>query len=212
MTITVFGATGQVGKYIIAQGLALGFFVKAFGRNIDKLIDKDLDTKNFEAIKGYVFDEDDVLKALQGSDAVISVLGGGFDGLDKTRSLGMKNILTQMNKANVKRIVALGGLGVLNAEDDTLLIDSSDYPEEYKPVGLEHLAAYHLLQQSNANYTFVCSPNIIDAAPTGKYITSATYAPKPNNYKINAGDLAHFMLQEVQTNEYTNQKVGISNL
>lgn len=212
MTITVFGATGQVGKQIIAQGLAMGFFVKAFGRNIEKLIDKDIDNENFKAIKGYVFDESEVNDAIKNSDAVISVLGGGIDGLDKTRSLGMKNILAQMEKLNVKRIVALGGLGVLNATDDTLILDDPNYPPEFKAVGLEHLQAFEMLQNSHTDYTFVCSPNIVDADPSGKYITTATYAPTPNNFSISTGDLAHFMLQELSKNEYIKCKVGISSL
>lgn len=212
MTITVFGATGQVGKQIIAQGLAMGFFVKAFGRNIEKLIDKDINNENFIAIKGYVFDESEVKDAIKNSDAVISVLGGGIDGLDKTRSLGMKNILAQMEKLGVKRIVALGGLGVLNAADETLILDNPNYPPQFKAVGLEHLQAFEMLQNSCTDYTFVCSPNIVDADPTGKYITTATYAPTPNNFSISTGDLAHFMLQELRKNEYIKCKVGISSL
>ena len=75
-----------------------------------------------KTFKGYVFDEQDVFEAINGSDAVISVLGGAFDGSDKTRSLGMKNIVKQMEKAGVKRIVAIGGPGVLNAGENKLII------------------------------------------------------------------------------------------
>ena len=130
MKITVFGATGHVGKHVVTQGLALGHHIVAFGRNVDKLIDRDIANSALEAMKGYVFEEEDVLNALYGADAVISVLGGSFDGLDKTRSLGMKNIVEQMNKAGIKRIVALGNLSVLNADGDGLLIDQPGYPEE----------------------------------------------------------------------------------
>ncbi|MBC7589073.1 MAG: NAD(P)H-binding protein, partial [Chitinophagaceae bacterium] len=117
MVITIFGATGQVGKRAVYQALAEGHTVKAFGRNVDNLIDEDLRNQNFEAIKGHVFDEADVLHAVTGSHAVLSTLGGSIDGIDKTRSLGMKNIIFQMQRAGVKRIVALGGSGVLNVEN-----------------------------------------------------------------------------------------------
>lgn len=212
MLITVFGATGQVGKYVIAQALKLGYTVRAFGRNVDGLINQDINSPNLEAIKGYVFNETDVYEAILNSNAVISTLGGSFDGTDKTRSLGIKNIITQMEKAGVNRIIALGGLGILNAEDNTLLIDGVNYPEEYKPVGLEHLAAYQFLAASKLDYTFVCAPNIIDKPLTKQYITSSTYAPTPNNYEIAAGDLAHFMLNELTENHYVHKKVGISRL
>ncbi len=142
MTITVFGATGQVGRRVVSQALAIGHTVKAFSRNIEGLIDKDLANDKFEAIQGHLFDEEEVLNAIKGSDAVISTLGGSFDGTDKTRSLGIKNIIAQMQVASVKRIVSLGGMGVLSAEDGSYLIDASDYPQLYKPVGMEHLQAY----------------------------------------------------------------------
>ncbi len=212
MVITVFGATGQVGKRVVNQALAFGYTVKAFGRNVDHLIDKDINDEKFEAIKGYIFDANEVYDAIKNSNAVISTLGGSFDGTDKSRSLGIKNIITQMEKAHVNRIVALGGLGILSAANGTFLLDAEDYPEEYKPVGLEHLAAYNYLTISNLDYTFVCAPNILDTDTTKQYVTNATYPPTPNNYEIAAGDLAHFMLQELSNNQFVKQRVGISRL
>lgn len=214
MILTVFGATGQVGKYVVKEALAMGYTVRAFGRSIESLIDKDLSNDQLMAIKGYVFDEKDVLSAVSGADAVISVLGGSFDGKDQTRSLGIKNIAEQMEKAGVKRIVALGGMGILNAEgdDNGLLIDQPDYPEQYKPVGLEHLAAFRTLEASSLVWTFICSPDILDQPGNRQYITSAGNAPKPNHYQIAAGDLADCMLQCVQKSQYLLQCVGISRL
>jgi uncharacterized protein len=214
MILTVFGATGQVGKYVVKQALAMGYSVRAFGRSIESLIDKDLSNNQLMAIKGYVFDEADVLSAVRGADAVISVLGGSFDGKDQTRSLGIKNIVEQMEKSGVQRIVALGGMGILNAEDDTngLLIDQPDYPEQYKPVGLEHLAAFHTLEASSLAWTFICSPDILNQPGNRQYITSASNAPTPNHYQIAAGDLADCMLQCIHKSQYLLQRVGISRL
>lgn len=214
MTITVFGATGQVGKYVVRQALAMGYTVRAFGRSIESLIDKDMADEKLVAMKGYVFDETDVLSAVTNTDAVISVLGGAFDGSDHTRSLGMKNIITQMKKAGVQRIVALGGMGILNSDDQDggLLIDQPDYPEAYRPVGLEHLSAFRSLEASDAAWTFICSPDIIDQPGNRQYLTAANYPPTPNHYQIAAGDLADCMLQCVVHSQYVQQRVGISRL
>jgi putative NADH-flavin reductase len=210
MLITVFGATGQVGKKIVQRALAESDAVRAFGRNVIDLIDEDEQNKNLEAIQGYVFDEAQVYDAIKGVDAVISVLGGALDGTDKTRSLGIKNIIAQMTNAGVQRIVALGGLGVLNAPDYSYLIDAPDYPSEYLPVGKEHLQAFLFLKESDLNWTFVCSPDIKNAGVTGEYITNATYPPVPNKFYINSGDLAQFMLKETEQPQFIKQRVGIS--
>ena len=134
-----------------------------------------------------------------------------MDGTDKTRTLGMKNIIKQMQKAGVKRIIAIGGMGVLNADENSLLVDKDDYPAEYKAVGFEHKKAYELLNESGLDWTFVCPPNIINEGPTGSYVTKADYPPDENKYKINAGDLAMMMLNELEKNEYIKHRVGISN-
>jgi uncharacterized protein len=211
MTITVFGATGQVGIRIVRLALAKDHKVKAFGRSIEEMIDEDLRNDNFVAVKGYVFDESQVYEAVKGADVVLSALGGSFDGNDKTRSLGLKNIVTQMEKAGVKRIIAVGGMGILNANEDTFILDTPDYPEIYLPVGREHLKAFFVLQASSLDWTFVCPPDIKTEEATGLYYTRANYPPEKNNYRITAGDLALFMLNEAVENKYVKQRVGISN-
>ncbi|MES2431259.1 MAG: SDR family oxidoreductase [Bacteroidota bacterium] len=209
MQVIVFGATGQVGKQLVKQALYKGFKVKAYGRNVFTAdLPKD---DNLELVQGALFDEKQVYNAIKGCDAVLSALGGSPDGNDVTRSLGMKNIVAQMQKANVKRIIAVGGMGVLNAPDDTLLIDNPDYPKEFLPVGREHLKAYQILKASSLDWTFMGCPDLIDADATGSFTVKAEYPPEPNNYKINVGDLALFMLKEVKANEFIHYKVGISN-
>jgi uncharacterized protein len=210
MKLTVFGATGMVGKQIVKHALAFNHTVKAFGRNVESLIDLDLSNESLIAVKGYVFDEDSVYDAIKDSDAVISALGGDFSGNDKTRSLGLKNIITQMEKAGIKRIVALGGIGILSAEDGTLLIDQPDYPKNYLPVAKEHLQAYLYLKASSLDWTIVAAPNILEEDATGLFVTSADYPPNLNKGKINAGDLALFMVTEVEKNSYIKHRVGIS--
>jgi uncharacterized protein len=207
MKITVFGATGQVGIEAVKQALWRKHEVTAFGRNV---FDLKIEDENLQLVKGALFDEAEVLQAVTGADVVLSAIGGAFDGSDKARSLGIKNILEQMKKAGVKRIIAVGGMGILNADENTLLIDTPSYPAEYIPVGNEHRKAYEYLRDSNLDWTFICSPNILNNGPTGNYILSRDYPPQPNKYQVNAGDLAQFMLNEAEKNEFVKVRVGIS--
>ncbi len=209
MIVTIFGATGTVGKQLVKQALHMGHTVRAYGRNVftGNLPEND----NLQLISGALFDEKPVLNAIKGSDAVLSVLGGAFDGTDKTRSLGIKNIAAQMKKAGVSRIIAVGGLGVLDDENGKLIMDGEEYPKEYLPVGYEHLKAYEILKASDLNWTFVCPPDLVDAEVTGIFHTAANVPPTQNNYKINTGDLALFMLNELNKNSYVKERVGISN-
>ena len=208
MIITIFGATGLVGKQLVKQALYKEYTVKAFGRNVYTSF---AEHKNLQLIPGALFDEEQVLNAVKGSDAVLSVIGGNADGIDKTRSLGMKNIVAQMQKASLKRIIAVGNFGILNGTDDKLIMDSPDHPPQFFAVCKEHFLAYKHLKNTDLDWTFVCPPDIINADSTGTYHTAANYPPLPNNGKINAGDLALFMLQELIKNKYLKERVGISN-
>ena len=209
MVITIFGATGMVGKHLVKIALHKGHTVKAFGRNV--YTSELAENKNLTPIQGALFDEGQVQKAIAGSDAVLSALGGAADGTDKTRSLGMKNIVAQMEKAGVKRIVAVGGKGVLNDANGELLLENPSYPRQFIPVGIEHFKALEFLQHSPLDWTFIGSPDIIDAESTGLYTTSPDTLPAQNKDKITAGDLALFMINELERKSFIKQKVGISN-
>ncbi len=209
MNLIVFGATGMIGRQLIKQAIWRGHHVKAFGRNVHELLD--MEEQQLELVKGALFDEGEVYNAIKGCDAVLSAPVASNDVADKTRSLGMKNILKQMQKANVKRIVAVGGIAVLSNEDGTLLLDTEDFPPELKTAGQEHLSAYRQLEESGLDWTFVCPAAITDAGPAGSYVTKADQLPEPNNDRINAGDLAQFMINELERNEFVKQRVGISN-
>lgn len=209
MKIIVFGATGLVGKELVKQSLYNGNTVKAFGRNV---VTAGLpEDDNLELLQGALFDEGEVYDAIKGCNAVVSAIGGAYDGTDKARSLGIKNIVKQMQKAGVKRIIALGGMGVLDASTGKLIMEERDFPAEYFPVSQEHKKAYDFLNESNLDWTFVCPPMIEEAPPTGVFNVAANEVPEPNNYKIGSGDLALFMLKEVTANQFVKQRVGISN-
>lgn len=211
MILTIFGSTGQVGKQLVSQALHDGHTVKAFGRNVYTA--GFAENEHLQLITGALFDDKQVFDAIKGSDAVLSVLGGAFDGTDNSRSLGMKKIVEQMQKANVKRIVALGGKGILQVSEDdaSFIMDDASYPPEYVPVGNEHRKAFEFLRKSNLDWTFVGAPDLVNAEATGIIHTAADVPPVPDQSKINTGDLALFMLDELKRNEYIGKRVGISN-
>lgn len=209
MRITIFGATGQVGRQLVRLALYQGHHVKAYGRNIYNAGLPEDD--QLELCQGGLFDEGLVEDAVSGADAVLSVIGGSFDGTDKARSLGMKYIIAAMRKNKVSRIIALGGKGQLDGSEGQMLMDNPEFPEIFLPVSREHLKALQQLNDSGLDWTFICSPDIIDGDPTGHFLTSAGIAPDPDKNQVFSGDLALCMLQELRENKYLHQRVGISN-
>lgn len=214
MTITIFGANSPAGRFLVAQALANSMHVTAFDRQIDYFIDLDNRSNMLTATKGYVFDEGDVKDALKGADAVVSLLGGGKNGADRARSLGTHNIIQQMEKAGMKRLIALAGKPILDAgeEDAKYLMDTTDFPQDEMPLAHEYLSILTQLEASALGWTLVCAPRIADEEGKQQYITSASHAPIPDKDVIAAGDLADCILKELIHPRYLHQRVGISRI
>lgn len=208
MTVTIFGATSLVGSELITHAIVKGWKVKVFGRNVESLIDRS--DENFQVIKGYVFDPGEVKHALQGSDMVLSALGSSLSGTDKSRSLGAKNILAQMNALGITRVVSLGSRGILPDGHGHLIMEDADFPPEMMPVTLEHRQAYTFLKDSGLNWTLVCPPAIVKRPADNNFITLAEMAT--DGTEVGSGNLALFMVEEAERVAYPCKRVSICDI
>ena len=78
MKIALFGSTGRVGHELLKRALDEGFEVKVLVRDASKVSPHE----RVEVIVGDVKKESDVLRTIEGTDAVMSALG-----TDKTTTL-----------------------------------------------------------------------------------------------------------------------------
>ncbi len=213
MKILVFGATGMVGQHIIDVAIAHGHQVRAFGRNVFEKLSTE--RKDLELFKGYLFTESDIKKAVKGMDVVLSAIGGSMDSSNLARSLGMKKIVGVLEKKGPKRIIGIGGMGILNTVLDeetgetTYLFKTPGFPQKYKPVSEEHFKAYQHLANSNLDWTFICPPDILNKEASGHYNTAKDF-PAEGKFEINAGDIAQFMMKEIKENAFLKCRVGIA--
>jgi uncharacterized protein len=210
MQITVFGATGMLGKHIVKQANWLGIKVIAFGRNAD-VVYVDEANELLVPVKGYLTDNKAIKKAMEGSQGVCSALGGAMDGQDNTRSLGMKNIVAAMQELNLAFISAVGGMGILPADEGKLIYETKDFPEALVPVSIEHLAAYHSLLATKLSFAFFCPPSILDTPFNGNYATANEAVPN-NNFTIDGGNLANAMIEHIKNKQQLQARVGIANI
>lgn len=101
MRILVIGSTGRTGKHVVEQGIKRGHQITAFSRRPQELAD----VKGLSGIiQGDGANLDDVRKAVQGQDAVI-MAGGG--------SAVVRNLITAMNEAKVRRLVITSSRSVV---------------------------------------------------------------------------------------------------
>ena len=117
LKVTVFGASGRVGRLVVEEALRHGYEVTAFTHS------KNLpEAAGLSVKQGDIHDAADVARAVEGSQAVISALGSwGTPGKD-VLAAGMQNIIAAMDSAGIKRLVSLSGSDARAAGDDLGLL------------------------------------------------------------------------------------------
>jgi len=119
--VTVFGATGGVGREVIAQALDRGDHVTAYVRNPAKL---DLTDPNLTVITGELTDREAVRRAVRGADAVVSALGPSLDRKATGMPLvdGTRAIVGAMQAEGVERYIGMATPSLRDPRDARSLL------------------------------------------------------------------------------------------
>lgn len=203
MKIIVFGASGGVGKQFIQQALSAKHEVTAFVRDAAKL---SLQHPLLTIVQGDGLDEQAVINAISGHDAVICTVGSRGMGATTLMSDILRHIIAGMEKANVNRIayVASAGIhkeltGFIGGLAGLLL----------KNVLADHHRAYELLKNSGLNWTVARPMSLTNSELTGIYRETLTGIPSKGQ-KISRADVAHFLLKVITENTHSQQSVGLA--
>jgi putative NADH-flavin reductase len=145
MHIFVAGATGRVGRSFVEQALAAGHELTAFVRKRGELRD------SVAVIEGDVIDAAAVRAAVVG-DAIVSTLGGGSPKAPGTAlSAGTGNLVAAAQARGLRRMLAVVGAGVLQADETRLRNELPGYPPFLAAISREHTAAYRDPKSENLN-------------------------------------------------------------
>jgi putative NADH-flavin reductase len=105
MKLTVFGASGGTGKHVVRQALSRGYDVVAVLRRPDALA---LTDERLIVRQGDVLNADSIVRAIQGSETIISALGAHTQRTPTTvYSAGISNIIAALPAAGASRLVAI---------------------------------------------------------------------------------------------------------
>jgi putative NADH-flavin reductase len=159
MTITVFGASGNVGRLVVEEALRRGHKVVAFTHSHSNLPKGDgLSTK-----QGDVHEADSVAAAIKGSEAVISALGSwGTPGKD-ILAAAMQNIIPAMEMNKLKRIVGVSGSDARAAGDELSLLhrlSRAAFRLIASKVLMDSEQHIKLLESSGLSWTVIRSPRM----------------------------------------------------
>ena len=207
MKLVIFGATGKTGIELVKQALEKGHAVTAFVRDPARMA---IEGENLTLVTGDVFDPASVNQAVQGQDAVVCALGAGSD-LKKTtvRTAGTINIISAMQKNNVKRLMVVTAMGVGESWDNMSLFNKFFFATLLKSSRDDHEKQEAAVKESELDWTIVRPSGLTDTPRTGVYEVGENIPA--NTSKIARADVADLILKELEQNSLIGKAVTITN-
>jgi len=204
MNITIFGATGRVGKEFLRRALEDGLHVTALVRTPSKLTPHE----NLTIVQGDIRERASVDEAIESADAVFSAIG-----TDKTTTLteAIPLIIEAMNKENVERIVTIGTAGILQSRSnpEVYRFQSTESKRRLTFAAEEHASVFEQLSATNLQWTIVCPTYLPDGEATGQWRIERNFLPL-DGVKISVGDTAFCAYKEMLDPQFVAARVGIA--
>ena len=202
ITIALLGATGMVGGFILREALAQGYQVRALARTPQKL---DPFKDRISIVKGDARDVSAIAALLRGGDVVISALGPVKADGDAARMLSTTatgHIIALMPEHDIKRYIVVSGGAVELPGDDRNL--TGWLMQKMAAITLhdtlaDKQAEYHILADSSVEWTLVRCP-LIAAESFVSYPRASL--DTPTSFRLRAGELAHFLLDQIRSQEF----------
>lgn len=208
MRIIVFGATGRTGIPLCQAALSRGHEVVAHTRSPEKLSFED---ERLTIVEGDAYTGDGVFEAIDGTDAVVSVLGQSSTSPDDLLTVAGDHIIEAMAEARVSRFVTLVGAGV-RQEGESVSLGGKLMGALLKLLARDVLedAAEHTrrVQASNLEWTILRVPRLGDGNPAGDYRIGDL---KLGFEAVDRADVAACLLDRLEKNDYiaAMPKVGV---
>lgn len=190
------------------QALDAGYEVVALARTPSKITTPH---ERLTILQGDILDAAQVEAAIQGVDAVLSVLGPSSNKPDFTVSKGFDNILSAMQKQNVRRIILTAGAAVHDPLDKPPIMDRFFHlmVRVFSKNVFEDMAqVVAKVRASDLDWTIVRVPVLRDTPATGNLKVGYLGDTSP---MLSREDLAAFMLKQLNDDTYLKKAPAVSN-
>jgi len=205
--IIIFGATGPTGQELVKQTIRANYNVTAFVRSPEKL---NVSDTNLIITQGDVLNQKDVDRAVEKQDVVLCSIGMPPTDKSMLRTKGTVNIIKAMEKQGVNRLICQSTLGFGDSKIALpWFMRFVLVPLLLKNAWKDHEMQESKIENSKLDWTIVRPAALTNGEKTGKYKHGFAYSDKIKA-KISRADTAHFMLSQIEDNQYLHQKVGIS--
>jgi putative NADH-flavin reductase len=226
MKLTIFAATGNVGRQVFEQAVAAGHDVTAVVRDPAKLSRPGRGTGAVRVVTADLATPDPAAleSAVQGADAVLSGLGPRSNSDAGIAAQGTRSIVAAMQATGVVRIVVISAAPV-----GTVPSPARPKPPKHDPGDgffMRHLfsrvagaafgkvyadlaAMEDILRGGDLEWTVIRPPKLTDKPLTGRYRTTFGQNIR-GGWSVPRADVAHLMLRVLDQPETIDQVIGIA--
>lgn len=201
MKIVVLGASGHIGSEIIKEAAARGHAVTAVARKPDAIPA----AEGVTPVAGDASDAAALAPLLRGADAVISALH--FD-------VPAESLLTAVRTAGVPRLLITGGAASLEVAPGVRLIDTPEFPDEWKPFALGGIVFLDQLRGvADVDWTFLSPAALIEEGPRlGRYRAGGDQlvTDDKGDSRISYADYAIAMIDELEQPKHSRARFTVA--
>ncbi len=210
MKIAIIGASGNIGSRVMKEALSRGHEVTGISRNTSKIVEKN---SKLKLINCDIFNTSELGKHLQNQDVVISAYAPAFDNVGQL--VDATNSLIEVAKnAKVKHLIVVGGAGSLEVAHNSLLLDSPQFPDAWRPIAKAHKDALDLYEaEKSLNWSYAHPAAVIEPGnKTGKFRVGGNQllADEHGNSKISIEDFASALLDEAETPKHIQKRFVVA--
>jgi putative NADH-flavin reductase len=211
MKIAVFGASGRIGSRIVQEALDRGHDVTAIARHPE---DYTVIHDHLKVAKGDLFKAQDVETGAFNQDAVVCAYSNTRGAPASTIPELAIPLIKGLKQAHTKRLIIVGGAGSLEVAPGTQLVDTPNFPVEYKTAALAQRDALKLYQnETELEWTYV-SP-AAETAPgerTGKFRVGSNQLLNDEQGKsfITMEDLAVAIVDEIENPTHIREQMTVA--
>jgi hypothetical protein len=206
MKIAIIGASGYTGAKITAETLARGHEVTAIVRHTERLAPH----ARLTAAKGDATDAVMLATLLIGHDVVISAFNPGRD----DTALGTQSIIEAVRRAQIERLIVVGGAGSLEIAPGQRLVDQPEFPATWKEGALRTAAFLDALRAEPVlKWTFVSPPaHLMAGERTGYYRVGSEQllTDGRGESRISLEDYAVAMIDEVERSRHPRRRFTVA--
>ncbi len=206
MKIAVVAANGKAGQLIVEEAVKRGHDVTAIVRSKNK-------TQAQHLLKKALFDL--TKEDLAGYDVVATAFGAWTPETLPLHSKSIEHFNDLLAGTNT-RFLVVGGAGSLyvDKEKKVRLVDTAEFPAEYKPLASAQADELDLLRtKKDLNWTFVspAAEFIPDGARTGEYILAGDFftVNEAGESKISYADYAIAFVDEIESGKYIQERISV---